>query len=230
MALVILFASFFHETAYIAALIYPISLFVEGRSSHSVIDNNRGAMKYSKENSKNRALIIVAFLSLVVSLSLEKIFFSLSNISGLNLSRYNHYFEDQDVSGGKIIRLFLFTSCFAYFLVKRKNNKDNKMDMLNTLFAYSEISLFFTLGLFSGASSYIVRMAYYFDFFALIYIPLIIYKICDGEGEYEKFSNKKIQNKIIEYSIIVFVVILYWLITYVIRNGAHTYPYAFMKE
>ena len=200
----IVFASFFHETAVLAIVIYPLSLLVEGKL-------------------KRIYYYLIMGATVAVSVFMEKVFMLVSGFGVINTMRYLHYFSDQDIIGGRFIRIVMYTMIFVYFLLNKKRllKKENTKYMIGTLFSISTLSLLFTITLFGTISTFIVRVAYYFDFFEIIYLPMLAFRK----------KNKKIRVKIsIDYTLIILLSFIYWLITYAIRNGAHTIPYVFMQN
>lgn len=65
-----------------------------------------------------------------------------------------------------------------------------------------------------------VRIAYYTDFYQVLYLPIAAQYLPFVLGDDKKKAN---------YLVIGIVVFIFWLINYVIRNNGFTYPYVFMS-
>jgi hypothetical protein len=154
----VLLAMTFHATAIIGFLLYPLSWVAEGRF-------------------KKYILWLVAIGTIVASMTLRVSLTFFARLGILEYRRYEHYLTDQDVIGGRFIRIILFLSIFIMFTLNKQkiiNNGNGHKILINTLYYYATISLLFTAALFTGASGFIIRIAHYFDFFMIFYVSAIL--------------------------------------------------------
>lgn len=194
----ILLACSFHSTAVIGFMLYPISWAITN--------------KKLKEISKT--IIIITGLFCVVLF--RHIFQYLNTINIMDLNRYTHYLTDE-VGGGRFIRLFYWLFiCIVLIMCRKRILHNNSYTHLSM---YMLISFIFSFICFLGGS-FIVRIAYYTDFYQVLYLPMAVQYLPFAFGDDKKKVN---------YLVIGFVVFMFWLINYVIRNNGCTYPYIFMS-
>lgn len=195
-------ASTFHVTAIFGVVLYPISWMAEN--------------KFSKLN-----LVLISAIVLISCFSIESIFGLFGKV-GFNLVRYEHYFYNTE-SGGKFIRLFLFGGIWVFYLANKKRYErySGNSSEANTFLFYSTISLAFTSLMFLGFSNFIVRLSYYFDFFLLLYLPIVT----QMRGTINVKNGRVKVNA--NFIVIIMLLLMYWIVTYAIRNGASTIPYKF---
>lgn len=82
------------------------------------------------------------------------------------------------------------------------------------------MSATFTLLPFLG-SALLSRVSFYFDIFQVLFLPVVATNlniVCRND------RTTKMAKRII----VLVPVITYWLVAFIIRNGAHTFPYLFM--
>lgn len=197
--LVVICASLFHVTAIISIVLYPLSLLSE-----------------SKLRKVYYWLIGAGLMGVIVGFSnIVSFFASKGIISG---DRFSFYTEGDGVTGGRIIRLVFFALMFVVFTIKKKKI-EKRFKYTNTLYVYCIFSLGLTALVFLYTNSFIIRVAYYFDIFMILYVPLIAKSLNIQYGK---------KRALTQGSIITIYYFVYWLIVYVIRNGAGTVPYKFM--
>lgn len=191
----------FHSSAIVGLAIYPI------------------CWAYRKRFVKKwvRPMIVVASLSLIVGYrSLFELLTKTNLISG---ARYEKYLT-QDIIGGRYIGLAYWFIIILLLINTRKENK-LKLEDASVLEMFLFISAIFTLLPFFG-SALLSRVSYYFDIFQVVFLPVV------SEHVKVKVGNKK-SACIIKKAVVIMPVAVYWMITYIVRNGAHTYPYLFMR-
>lgn len=197
--LTIILACSFHSTAIIGFILYPISWAI----------TNRQIKKMSK-----MVIIVSGILSVI---GFRYIFNFLNNINIMNLNRYMHYLTDE-AGGGRFVRLFYWLFVFILILLCRRRIK-YKNNLYVILEMYMFLSTIFSFICFLGGS-FIVRIAYYMDFYQILYLPIA--------AKYLPFTfgNKK---NLANYVIIGLFIFIFWIINIVIRNNGFTYPYIFMN-
>lgn len=195
---VIVLAFSFHSSAVIGLLLYPLSCVIENQQ-----------LKYLSK-------IGIICGSFLLVLSYEYVFNTLVNLGFLSSERYAHYLTDTYV-GGRFVRL-AYWGILLILVLWRRERCLTQIELYRTLEMYMIISTIMSLITFLG-TTWIIRIAYYFDIFQILMLPFL------AERLGIKFRNCIKKGG---YLVILMVVFSYWLITYVIRNGAATYPYMFM--
>lgn len=196
--IVILLAFSFHSSSIVGLALYPLSWTIE----------NKQLKKIAKFGIVIGSLILVA--------GYEQVFDIVSSLGILSATKYSHYMTDSEV-GGRFVRLTYWGILLVFMWIRRKRC-ESSIENYRTLEIYMIISAIMSLITFLG-STWIIRIAYYFDIYQVLFIPYL----ADRMGI--KFGNVK---KSSGYVILFALVFAYWLITFVIRNGAATYPYMFM--
>lgn len=189
----------FHTSGIIGILLYPLSWAVEN--------------KYLRQAAK----IAIIGASLFFIAGYEYITELIFNSGILSLIKYSHYMSASQV-GGRFIRLTYWGILLLCILWMRRKS-ENGIDNYRTLEIYMVISTIMSFVTFLG-STWIVRATYYFDIFQVILIPYLASQLS---------IRVKISKKDGGYAILLIIVFIQWLITFVIRNGAATYPYMFMR-
>lgn len=197
--LTILLAWSFHSTAIIGLLLYPISRAI----------TNRKIKKVSK------MIVIISGILSVIGFRYIINFLNMINIMDLN--RYMHYLTDE-TGGGRFVRLSYWLFVFIVILLCRKCIK-HKSDLYEMLEMYMLLSTFFSLICFLGGS-FIVRIAYYIDFYQILYLPFAVRYLPFTIGNKKNEAN---------FMIIGLFIFIFWVINIVIRNNGFTYPYSFMN-
>ena len=190
----------FHSSAIVGLAIYPI------------------CWAYRKNFVKKwvKPVIIGASLVLVVG---YRFFFELLTKTNLNFgARYEKYLT-QDIIGGRYIGLVYWFIIILLLIKTRKENKV-KLEDASVLETFLFVSATFTLLPFLG-SALLLRVSYYFDIFQVVFLPVV------SENVRVKFRNKK-STRIIRRAMVIIPIVVYWIIVYIVRNGAHTYPYLVM--
>lgn len=193
-------AMLFHITAVVGFIIYPLAILAESKLKKII----------------NIGIFIIM---LVGVLNFAYIVDFLNNLNFISLDRYSHYITSDDVSGGRMLRIALLTILFILFFVS-KEKLSVKYKEINSLFMYMIFSCVLTLLLFIFSSAYIIRIANYYDIFMVLYVPYIVKALKIRFGE---------SGTAPKYILCGSVFFVYWLIVYVIRNGANTVPFLFMK-
>ncbi|MEY8433724.1 EpsG family protein [Lachnospiraceae bacterium 48-42] len=162
-----------------------------------------------------RASVVVGSMLLVVTY--EYVLNFIFRFGLASFSKYTHYLED-DQGGGRFIRFaFWGIIACAYFWRRKKINKiAPNYELLGFCILFSLLTSI--VNFFSGA--WLIRAMYYFDCASVISIPLIAKALPLKVGR---------QKEKINYILVGVFIFVYWLIVYVIRNGAETFPYQFMK-
>lgn len=194
----IFFAAMFHSSAIIGLVLYLIKI---------LIDNKQLKIIY-------KALIVGGCL---VGVLLYQQVFSFLSLIGINgIERYSHYMTDSEV-GGRFIRFTYWTALSILIFLRGKKCKSyyQQSEYLQLIMVISTVC---SVVLFIG-STWIIRIAYYFDVFQVLYLPILAPNLGVAIG----------RNKKAGYLILLLLVVVNWLITFVIRNGAATYPFVFMK-
>ncbi|MCI8428335.1 MAG: EpsG family protein [Lachnospira sp.] len=196
--LVILLAFSFHSSSIVGLALYPLSWAIENKQVKSI------------------AKVGIIGVSLVLVVGYEQVFSFISNLGILSATKYSHYMTDTEV-GGRFVRLTYWGILLVFMWVRRKRC-ESSIENYRTLEIYMIISAIMSLITFLG-STWIVRIAYYFDIYQVLFIPYLAERMGIKFGNVKKSSG---------YVILFVLVFAYWLITFVIRNGAATYPYMFM--
>lgn len=196
---VILVAYSMHSAAIIALVLYPVS--------------------WAVKNPKLKKIFKVAIVALcaVFAFGYQKIFEIMAFINILSLERYSHYMTDGDV-GGRYVRLIYWSILLFIIYWKRKECISEYSDSV-TMQMYMIVSGLLTIIMFLG-SSWSVRVAYYFDMFQILFLPILVKTLPF------KWGNKRNNAS---YFVLGLFVIIFWVFNFVIRNGAATFPYVFMK-
>lgn len=160
---------------------------------------------------------VVVVVSMILIVTWEYVLNYILELGIVSFNRYTHYLAD-GIGGGRIIRLaFWSVIACAYYCNRRKIKKiapDFQLLGFCILFSLlSSIANFY-------AGAWLIRVMYYFDCASVISIPLIA-KTIPVKGGVGKLKMNYIVAGLFIY--------VYWLIVYVIRNGAATFPYQFMK-
>lgn len=147
----------------------------------------------------------------------EYILVAISRMGITSFNRYTHYLAD-DQGGGRYIRLAFWTFfCILYYLNRNRIKKiAPQHELIGFCLFFSLVASF--INFFSGA--WMIRIIYYFDCISVFSIPLIA-KTIKVKGGFGKLKAN--------YMLIGLFIYVYWLIVYVVRNGAATFPYQFMK-
>ena len=198
--LTIVVAYTFHSSAIIGLALYPINWAL----------NNKSLKKIS------RIAIIVG--SLGAAIGYQGLLYIFSKMGVLSLERYLHYLSDTDVVG-RYVRLIYWVIILALIIWRGKKCIRNNEKSL-TLEMYMIMSGILSVIAFLG-STWIVRIAYYFDVYQIVFLPILVQNL--------PFSLGKKKNKG-GYLLIGILLIAFWIFNYVIRNGANTYPYIFMRN
>lgn len=196
----ILIAYSVHSTAIVALALYPLSWAVTNSTLRKV----------------SKTLIIV--LCTVFAFGYQTIFEFMASINVLSLQRYSHYITDTNV-GGRYVRLVYWAILLILIYWKRKECVAEYADSI-TLQMYMIISGLLTIVMFLG-SSWGVRISYYFDIFQVLFMPILAKTIS---------VKSRIKKHNMSYFVLGLVVVLFWMFNFVIRNGAATFPYVFMKS
>ena len=200
--IVIVIATLFHITAIMGLLIYPLAVLSESKLKD--IFN------------------VVIFALMVASVFLfSEVFNLLVRLNFLSAERYGHYLENEDTTGGRFVRIALFLFIFLIFTIKRKW-LTSKYKELQSSYMYMLFSAVLSMLLLIYSSAYIIRIAYYFDVFMVIYIPYMV----KGVG----IKVNSVRRHYPKYIILGTVFFVYWIFVYAIRNGAATIPYMFMQS
>lgn len=198
--LTIAIAYTFHSTAIIGLVLYPINWAL----------NNKSLKMLSK------IAIIVGGAG--VSVGYQALLTVFAKVGVLSIERYSHYVAETEV-GGRYIRLLYWLIIIILILWKGRkcieyNNKSLTLEM------YMTMSGIFSLIAFLGGLG-IVRIAYYFDVFQILFLPILVQKL--------PFTLEKKKTKG-SYLVIGAIIVTFWLFNYIIRNGGNTYPYVFMRN
>ena len=196
----VLLASSFHVTAIIGAVLYPVGLLSESRI--------RKEFYY---------LMIIGVVA--ISAGLDSIISIISSYGIIRYDRFASYTAGEYVVGGRYLRFLLYGMQFFLFLLNKKRI-EKKYNHTNIFFSICTISLIMSLLPFIYQSAYIVRIAYYFDVFSIVYMPLVA-------------DNMKIRlwrKNTWKWAMIIMIYFTYWIFVYIVRNGAATYPYLFMQS
>lgn len=198
--IMIILAYSFHSSAIIGIVIYPI------------------CWAFSRKFDKRwiKPLVVIASISLICGYRLVFDFFANSNlIPGL---RYEKYLS-QDIIGGRYIGLIYWT-VIVIFIINTRRKNINVIPDAYVVETVLYISATFTLLPFLG-SALLSRVSFYFDIFQVLFLPVVatnLNVVCRND------KTTKIAKRIV----VLVPVITYWLVAFIIRNGAHTYPYVFM--
>ncbi|MEE1495740.1 MAG: EpsG family protein [Anaerostipes hadrus] len=198
--IVIIVAYLFHSSAIVGIVIYPI------------------CWAYSRQFDKRwiKPLVVLSSFSLICGYRLVFDFLAKSIlIPGL---RYEKYLS-QDIIGGRYIGLVYWTIIILFLINTRQKNKNIISDAV-VIETILYMSATFVLLPFLG-SALLSRISFYFDVFQVLYLPVVAtnLKIVCGNNKATKVTKK---------IVVLLPVITYWLVAFIVRNGAHTYPYTFM--
>ena len=147
----------------------------------------------------------------------ENIFNMLNSLKIMNLSRYQHYFSDTDV-GGRFIRIIYWGVVTYLVIIQKKKLSLIELGKYRIFIWMCYLSLILSFLSFI-VSAWAIRIAFFFDIGQVITIPLI-----------ENCISFRIGNKKMNGFILALIPFLYWLITFIVRNGAATFPYVFMRS
>lgn len=198
--LTIAIAYTFHSTAIIGLALYPINWAL----------NNKSLRKITK--------IAIVVGSTCAALSYQTLLNVFAKIGVLSIERYSHYALDTNV-GGRYIRLLYWIIILILILWKSaKCVKYSKKSL--TLEMYMTMSGIFSLMMFIG-SNWIVRVAYYFDVFQILFLPILVRQL--------PFTFEK-KKTTFSYLFIGTIILAFWLFNYILRNGGNTFPYVFMSN
>lgn len=147
--LIVLFASLFHSSAYVALLYYPIY-----------------NIKYTKKK-----FLLIAVIGVIVSINIGTVFDYVLSIIG-RVNYYSHRVGSDSISNFVYTIIYGFMFVFGLYEI-RKNNKTKKLDKNNNFYLMS--LLFATIINMLGINMNIMsRVALYFDILAIISIPNLI--------------------------------------------------------
>ena len=197
----VIFAFTFHVTAIIGVLLYPIFIFTE-----------------SKFKKIYNILIIVGLMIIIVWFSNIVEFFASSGI--ISGGRFSTYTSGDGIVGGRYLRLLFFAYIFLIFTLKKKSLIKQKHEV-RSFYIYSLFSISLSALMFVYSNSYIIRVAYYFDVYTILYVPMIAKSLNIQYGKNKRLAQVLLVG--IPY-------FAYWLFVYVIRNGGNTFPYLFMQS
>lgn len=196
--LVLILATLFHSTAIICILfmiIYKLNT-----------NKIRNIFKY--------IIIIFATISTIFFTQLVNFFINVGILS----DRFDFYISNVQRGGGYVRLFLLCLPVWILFLIYKKNNRGYDIDVQYCFF------MLFLSTIISGLAfkmTYIVRIAYYFDIFLIVFIPMLVNKIKIGTRNFIS------RNKYINYTYL-FVGLyyfIYWIIVYCVMGSGQTYPY-----
>lgn len=196
----ILIAYSFHSTAIVGLVLYPIAWAVE----------NKQLKTFSKYT--------ILGASVLLALSYSKLFSMLSGMGLLSTERYAHYLTDTEV-GGRFVRI-IYWMVICGIIIMRGRRYIKYENQSRVLEMYLLLSGVFSILSFIG-SAWLIRVVYYFDIFQILFVPIMAKKLG------VKFDRLKSGMGYIIFGLVVFT---YWLITFILRNGAMTYPFVFMRS
>lgn len=188
----VLFASLFHSTALVAlvAIVFKI---------------------ISKRKDRKALLFIIFSISFVLSLTLDKVIPLLYNIGLLPYKYYEYIFKYVNTSTFidwvDIAYKLLWIGLYVVVFNKREYDSKNN-------FYFSLLVLDFIIFNFRRTLLYTDRIALYFGFVQMFFIPHIIEK-----------STKDRKTKMIVYVITVAVTLLFWYMKFVKQGSCEVYPY-----
>lgn len=156
-------------------------------------------------------LVVMAGFPTILNLLIQK---------GILSSRFSFYILEQQRGGG-IARVFLFCIPILIQLFLCNKYRIEKTAEWNFLSLCTIILALMSLLAFR--MTYIIRQAYYFDMYMVIFIPMMARKL--------KITDRSLSQKYyINYTYVINVLYLitYWVIIYAVRGSGETYPYKFM--
>ncbi|MBN1069263.1 EpsG family protein [Clostridium botulinum] len=195
--LTIILAFTFHSSSLVGIVLYPLDW----------------AMRSKLKKMYIGGILIISFICMV---GYQQIFALLSNWGLLSTDRYIKYFSS-DLVGGRVVRL-LFWMIVMFSLIWKHKQCFKYIQEGRTLVLYASLSFVMTLLIFTS-SAWIIRIAYYFDIFAILQLPLLA-----------KVLPFRIKGQNGNYLIITIFLLVYWIFSIVIRNNGGTYPFIFMTN
>ena len=160
----VILASFFHSTAWLALLIYPIY-----------------HIKYKK-----KYVIIIFVASFITILNLGSIFTTISNLIEKN-STYMDNLGDKNMANTLYAITYFLMYLFAIYEIY-KNEKDGKINDENNNFYLYSLLMAAVVNMIAINMNVLSRAALYFNIFSIISLPNIIH------NNVKNIYNKKILN------------------------------------
>lgn len=196
----IIVAYSFHSSAIVGAVIYPI------------------CWAYSRSFKKKwiKPTIVIGSISVMVGYRI--IFDMLSKINLISGVRYEKYLI-QDIIGGRYLGLGYWI-VIMLFLINTRKKGQKKFEDFNIISTFLCVSATISVLPFFG-SALLSRISFYFDIFQVILLPIVSMNLRIRYGDERETC-------VVRKTIVLLPIIVYWIIAYIVRNGAHTYPYLFM--
>lgn len=196
----IIVAYSFHSSAVVGAVIYPI------------------CWAYSRSFTKKWIKPTIVIGSISVMVGYRMIFDMLSKINLILGARYEKYLI-QDIIGGRYLGLGYWI-VIVLFLINTRKKGQKKFEDFNTISTFLCISATISILPFFG-SALLSRISFYFDIFQVVLLPIVSMNLRI------RFGNER-NTYFVRKMTVLLPIIVYWIIAYIVRNGAHTYPYLFM--
>ena len=198
--LTIAIAYTFHSTAIIGLALYPINWALNDKSLRTI------------------SKIAIVAGSTGAAVGYQALLNVFAKVGALSIERYSHYASDTEV-GGRYIRLLYWLIILILILWKGGRCVECSKKSL-TLEMYMTMSGIFSLMAFMG-SPWVVRIAYYFDVFQILLVPILVQQLPFTLGKKKTESS---------YLVMGTIIVAFWLFNYILRNGGNTYPYVFMSN
>lgn len=197
--LVVAVATLFHNTSFLAILIYLVYWISNDVKNTSVL--------------KDIVSLSIVMLILILFTQLTTVLFSHLLLS----DRYQAFIGSSNVRGGFLGHLLLCIPILALYVLNLIYNK--KLSGMDKSFSY--LVLVTTLmSIFNIYSSNLSRITLYFDFLFIIMIPYIV------KNGLPRIKWKNVDVELVLVTIYLFI---YWWLIFVIMQSGETVPFIFMS-
>lgn len=195
--IVIIIASGFHNTAWIALFLYVLYWLVNS----------------TRRRWFNNTILFACGLAILFFNRLAPILLT----HGLVGDRYTDYLSDSNVRGGFLTHLLLCVPVLVLYLLgnTRKLSEDKLYNGLKIIVIFATL-----MSIFNLKFVYLGRVTQYFDFMLIFAVPYIGEKL---HLQYDDNSDNTTGTKVL----LVVYLVAYWYLTYVYMHSGATVPYLF---
>lgn len=200
----------FHSSGVIAIFLYLLNILLTKPNYSKKSKNMSVPVVFKTKGIAAFIELLVIFISILIVVYATNVVQSLQGIQVFN-GKYDDYFNTVGRIGGiDIVYIAFFMPFILWGLLNRKYLMRNN---LQHRFVFSVFCIGYIISQLVRLGGYIYRINMYFSYFAVLYIPEIIYSI----------KNRK--QRIIFILISIFILFLYWYYYYIFRLNNETYPY-----
>lgn len=202
-------SSLFHSSALIMIIVYPLYQWINKYEYKNPLSSVNG---FGLKSLKKWSLVSMVIIFMVIIVANWAIFLNAFINLGLVNNTYAEYLYDIE-SFSFETRYLLYFCILIIIYIFFGDKKDNEHTFLLLMLILTLV--FYELRGYSGFGGYAFRIGCYFNAFACISLPKLM------------FSSKKETNKIFVRMIVLITLICYWHYFFVETGNCQIYPYVF---